>query len=130
MNEMTLTIPADIRWTVALRSTLSAAGAIAGLSLETIDDMRLAVDEAFDLLIHQPRRLESVHLICHVEEDKLDVRLEGKRSFSPQQCVPADAETARLVIGTLVTDIHLEGDSCGIHSVCMSLPSCGLRHER
>lgn len=83
MNEMTLTIPADIRWTVALRSTLSAAGAIAGLSLETIDDMRLAVDEAFDLLIHQPRRLESVHLICHVEEDKLDVRLEGKRSFSP-----------------------------------------------
>lgn len=129
MNKMTLTIPADNRWTIALRSTLSAVGAIAGLSLDTIDDIRIAIDEAFDLLMHQPRRLESVCLICHVEDDKLHIRLEGIRSFSPQQCVPADAETARLVIGTLVTDIHLEGDSCGIHSVCMSLPVCGLSHE-
>ena len=129
MNELNLTIPADSRWLLALRSSLSAVGAIAGLSLDTIEDMRIAVDEAFDLLAHQPRSLEAIMLICNIEEDKLNVRLEGKRSFSPQQCVPADAETARLVIGTLVADIHLEGDSCGIHSVCMSMPVSGLSHE-
>ena len=130
MNELNLTIPADSRWLLALRSSLSAVGAIAGLSLDTIEDMRIAVDEAFDLLAHQPRSLEAIMLICNIEEDKLNVRLEGKRSFSPQQCVPADAETARLVIGTLVADIHLEGDSCGIHSVYMTLPVAEKVHGR
>lgn len=125
MNELTLTVPAERRWTLALRSTLSAAGAIAGLSLDMLDDLRIAVDEAFDLISNQRRQLESVTMICSVDEYRLHVRLEGKRAFSPTLCEPADPETARLVIGTLVTDIHLEGDACGIHSVCMALPVCG-----
>lgn len=122
MNEMILTVPADSRWTLTLRSALSAAGAMAGLSLDMLDDLRIAIDEAFDLITNQRRQLETVTMICRLTEGALNVRLEGKRTFSPCGCAPADPETARLVIGTLVTDIHLEGDACGIHSVCMSLP--------
>lgn len=130
MNELILIVPAHGEWILALRATLSAVGALAGLSLDMIDDLRIAADEAFDLLTHQPRKLDNVRMTCRATPSQLQVQLEGFRTHTTQQCVPADAETARLVIGTLVTEMHLEGDSCGIHSVCMSLPSCGLSHER
>ena len=33
-----------------------------------------------------------------------------------------DPEVAQLVIGTLMTDVKLEGDQCGVYAVRMSLP--------
>ena len=129
MNEMTLTIPVDGHWVVALRSIIGAAGAVAELSLDMIDDLRIAIDEAVDLLTHQMRSLIGIKMVCTVTEHGLTVRLEGIRSKCRQECVPSDPETARLVIGTLVTDMHLEGDSCGIYAVCMKLPNVRQVYE-
>lgn len=125
MNEMILTVPADNRWTLPLRTALSAVGAMAGLSLDMLDDLRIAIDEAFELISNQQRQLESVTMTCRLQNNELLVRLDGKRTCAACRCDPADPETAHLVIGTLVTDLHLEGDSCGIHSVCMAMPVCG-----
>lgn len=130
MNELTLTIPADTKWTLALRSLAGAAGALAGLTLDTIDDLRIAVDEAFDLLTHQPLTPKTITMTCRPTERSLEVRMDCKRMLEHQRCEPSDPETARLIIGTLVADIHLEGDACGIHSVCMSMPLGTLQYER
>lgn len=126
MNEITLTIPAEERWTLALRSTLSAVGASSGLSLDMIDDLRVAIDEAFDLLTHQPKSLERVRMTCSVCSDELLVALNGIRvKHDCCCCKPKDPETAKLVIGTLVTDMNLSGDSCGISCIEMALPIKG-----
>lgn len=122
MNRSTVTVPARPEWALVLRTALSGIGAVANLSLDTIDDLRTAADEAFDLLTHQPREVVSVTLTCELDERAMSVRLSAQRAQQYQECTPVDPEIAQLIIGTLVTDVHMEGDKCGIYSVHMSLP--------
>ncbi|HHT15244.1 MAG: hypothetical protein ACOX6G_04075 [Christensenellales bacterium] len=129
MNASTLTVPAEKKWSLVLRTTAAAAGALAGLSLDLIDDLRIAIDESFDLLTNQRLALESITMVCTPLENALSISLFGKRSKTGQDCKPLDPETSRLVIGSLVAEINLEGDGCGVHTVVMSLPLCGLRYE-
>lgn len=122
MNKMTLSIPAKIEWRLVLRSALNGVGVLAKLSVDMIDDLRSASDEAFNLLTHQSHLIQHIELCCEIEENMLLIRLSVERAFASQHCVPADPEVARLIIGSLVTDVHLEGDSCGIYRVHMKLP--------
>ncbi|MDO5022614.1 MAG: hypothetical protein Q4E07_04675 [Eubacteriales bacterium] len=130
MNDLTITVPAERKWILALRTTIGACGSIAGLSLDTISDLRLAIDEGFDLLSHQPRKLEKIRMDCSIDQGMLHIKLQGIRSEKAQTCAPQDPQTAKLIIGTLVTDIHLEGDSCGIHSMCLSISTGEEVNER
>ena len=47
----------------------------------------------------------------------------GKRIECAQDCILQDPEIAELIIGTLVTEIKLESDSCGTHTV--NFPTSG-----
>lgn len=123
MNAFTMTVPASDEWALVLRSALNGVGVLANLSVDMISDLRTACDEAFDLLTHQPRKAQSIQLSCSLENDQLSVLLKAERKPVLQECSPVDPEVARLIIGTLVTKVHLEGDSCGIYGVHMSLPT-------
>ena len=123
MNQMTLTVPAQEQWALVLRTALNGVGVLSNLSVDTIADLRTACDEAFELLINQPRSAQSITLHCALSGSTLTIRLSAQRTFSFQTCVPTDPEVSNLIIGTLATDVHLEGDSCGIYSVKMSLPA-------
>lgn len=125
MSKMKLTVPAVDEWALALRAALSAAGAVSGLSLEMIDDLKTACDEAFYLLTRQPTKADSVSLSFWEENCILKLRITADRAACSQACQAQDPEIAKLIIGTLVGEVHLEKDSCGIHTVDMTLPeSC------
>lgn len=123
MNRMTLTVPAKEDWLLVVRSALNGVGALANLSANMLDDLRTAFDEAYELLMHQPRMVEHIKLECEILEESLNLRICAERAPSFQHCEPSDPEVARLIIGTLVTNAHLEGDSCGISCVQMTLPA-------
>ncbi|NLC32019.1 MAG: hypothetical protein GX781_01820 [Clostridiales bacterium] len=123
MNKMTLSIPAKPEWQLVLRSALNGVGVLAKMSVDMIDDLRSAADEAFNLLTHQSHLIQHIELVCEIEEEVLSVHLSVERAFSTQHCVPVDAEVAHLIIGSFVTNVRLEGDSCGIYSVHMKLPA-------
>ncbi len=120
---MTITVPAKEEWALVLRTALSGVGTIAGLSVDMIDDLKTASDEAFELLTHQPRASVSVTLRCDIADRALTIRIQAERAMAYQECTPVDPEVAQLIIGTLVTKVHLEGDRCGIYSVHMTLPT-------
>lgn len=120
---MTLTVPAKEEWALVLRTALNGIGILGNLSVDTIADLRTACDEAFDLLINQPRSADSITLYCALTGRMLSIRLTAQRAFSFHTCLPTDPEVSNLIIGTLATDVHLEGDSCGIYSVRMSVPA-------
>lgn len=122
MNKMSLSIPAKPEWRLVLRSVLNGVGVLANLSVDMIDDLRSASDEAYDLLTHQSKHISHILVRSEILDDILSVRLSVKRTFASQHCAPADVEVANLIIGSFVTKVHLEGDSCGIYSVHMKLP--------
>lgn len=123
MNRMLLSVPASPEWGLVVRTTLGAVGVMANLSLDVIDDLRSAVEEAFELVTHQERQVEKVILSCKMEEGKIFITLEAQRAPNAQACDMMDPEVAQLIIGTLVTEVKLEGDQCGIYTVRMSLPT-------
>lgn len=121
MNRMSLTVPASDEWGLVVRTSLGAVGVMANLSLDVIDDLRSAVEEAFDLVTHQERLVEKVTLSCKIEDGLIHIILEAQRAPDAQACDLMDPEVAQLIIGTLVTEVKLEGDQCGIYTVKMSL---------
>ena len=123
MNRMILSVPASPEWGLVVRTSLGAVGVMANLSLDVIDDLRSAVEEAFELVTHQERQVEKVILSCKMEEGKIFITLEAQRAPNAQACDMMDPEVAQLIIGTLVTEVKLEGDQCGIYTVRMSLPT-------
>ncbi len=123
MNRMFLTVPASPEWGLVVRTSLGAVGVMANLSLDVIDDLRSAVEEAFELVTHQERLVEKVTLSCKMEEGQIFITLEAQRAPDAQACDMMDPEVAQLIIGTLVTEVKLEGDQCGIYTVRMSLPT-------
>ncbi len=123
MNRMRITVPAQQEWALVLRTALGGVGTLAGLSVDMIDDLKTASDEAFNLLINQMRPAMNVTLYCDIADQTLSIRMQAERAMVYKECTPVDPEVAHLIIGTLVTDVHLEGDRCGIHSVHMKLPS-------
>ena len=122
MNRVTLTVPPNKQWSLVVRASLGAIGVTANLSLDVIDDLRTAVEEAFELVTHQEREVEKVILSCKIEDGMIYINLEAQRASNAQACDMMDAEVAQLIIGTLVTDVNLEGDQCGIYAVRMALP--------
>lgn len=122
MNRMILTVPADHQWSLVVRTTLGAVGVMANLSMEVIDDLRTAVEEAFDLITHQERVVQKVTMICEMVDGHISITMEAQRAPGSQACDMVDPEVAQLIIGTLVTDVKLEGDQCGIYTVRMALP--------
>lgn len=123
MNSMSLSVPAKSEWGLVVRTTLGAVGVMANLSIDVIDDLRAAVEEAFDLVTHQKRLVEKVILNCKIEDGKIFITLKAQRAPDSQACEMMDPEVAQLIIGTLVTEVKLEGDQCGIYTVRMSLPT-------
>ena len=123
MNKMTSTVPAKDEWALVMRTALSGVGTLAKLSVDMIDDLRIACDEAFNLLTHQSQLIQQLVLSCELKDGFLLVRLSVERAFASQMCTPVDPEVAHMIIGTPVTDVHHEGDSCGIYSVHMKVPA-------
>lgn len=123
MNEMRITVPAGREWGLVVKTAIGAAGSLAGLSLDVIDDLRTATDEAFELLSNQERLIEQVTLTTSVEEGMFNLSISAHRAEHNARCQPRNPEVAQLIIGTLVTDVKLEGDGCGIFSVTMALPA-------
>jgi hypothetical protein len=130
MDRLILTLPPGEQWALVVRATIGAIGVTAKISLDMIDDLRTAVEEAFQLITHQQREVVRVNLTARIETPYLHIDLESFRAEGAAACELADPEIARLIIGSLVTDVKLEGDQCGIHSVHMSLPLGAFNNER
>lgn len=120
---MTLTIPARPEWAIALSLAASGIGAVYDLPLDVADDLKTALEESCDLLIHQPYCVRSLTLVCGADKDGLRVTLTAERCHEKQPEPPADADIAGLIIGTLVREVRLSKDDEGVRGVEMLLPA-------
>ena len=121
-DEIVLSLPADRDFVLLARMVVSGLGMLAGLDVDLIDDLRTATDECCDCLLHQPIRAERLELHARVQNGRLYCCMNAKRSGGVSDLPQSDLEITRGVLETLMPDVTLQCDACGVGSIGFSLP--------
>lgn len=120
---MVLTVPAKPDWALVLRMAVAGVGGLYDLPVDLLEDLRTAIDESCELLLHQDYAAETLTLRCQMRADGLHVCLSAQERSAVSAAETADADISRLIIGTLVKEVSLEQDESGVHCVHMTLPA-------
>lgn len=123
MNTMTMTIPARSEWTLALRMAVSGVGAIYNLPVDVLQDLRTAVDESCELLLHQTYCVQTLTLSVNEKQDGVYLNIAAQCCNEKQPEPRADADIARMIIETLVRQVDLKTEEDGVREVRMILPA-------
>ena len=111
-----LAVPANPDYVGLIRSAAAHIAAHADLTLEAIDDLRLAVDEAFAVLIaHQPET-GRVAVTFHVHDDSLKIEMTGPAG-SPD---PDRNSFAWTVLTALVHEVATHTSSDGLVTLLLT----------
>jgi len=121
-GEIRLSLPADREYVLLARMAVSGLGMLAGMEVGLIDDLRAATDECFDCLLHQPVKAERLELRARIEDGRLYCCLNAVRGGGASELPPGDLEITRGVLETLMPDVSLLCDACGVGSIGFSLP--------
>ncbi|MEA4999425.1 MAG: hypothetical protein VB087_08575 [Candidatus Limiplasma sp.] len=121
-GEIFLSLPADREFVLLARMAISGLGMLAGLDVDLIDDLRTATDECCDCLLHQPLAADRLELKASMHSGRLHCCLNAIRSQGQSDLPMNDLEITRGVLETLMPDVTLECDSCGVGSIGFSLP--------
>ena len=121
-REIMLNLPADQEFVLLARMALSGLGMIGGLDVGLIDDVRAAADECCDCLMHQSRKAERIEMKAWLESGRLYCCFQAIRSDESPDGPLGDYELSRCVLETLMPDVTLEKDACGVGTIGFSLP--------
>lgn len=109
MATIHLRVPAHPDYVGLIRSTAGHVAARADLTVEQIDDLRLAVDEAFALLISHNPNDGDVSVTFEVTVDTLSISLVG-----PDGSPELDRATfAWTVLQALIADVQITTSAAG-----------------
>lgn len=125
MKPMVLTVPAKKEWVLVLRMAAAGVSALYDLPVDVLEDLRTAIEESCELLLHQDYTAETLTLKCEARKDGLHVCLSAMERTCCCTEEPADADIARLILQPLVKEVELEQDENGVHCVHMTMPARG-----
>lgn len=116
MNTIDLAVPAAPEYVGLIRSTAAHIAAHADLTIDAIDELRLAVDEAFAVLIaHQPESgVVAIRFTIHSEQ--LDIELTGPEG-SP---LPDKTSFAWTVLSALVHEVSVQTSQAGLVTLLLT----------
>lgn len=108
--EITLRVPGGQEYALVLRLALGGVAILKDLDAGTLDDLRIASDEAVDCLLHQGRSV--AWLTLHVQDggDRLTIRIQAEFADQADQAANADElDISRAVLETLapVVEMHM-----------------------
>lgn len=121
-REIALSLPADQEFVLLARMALCGLGMLAGLDVGLIDDLRAATDEVCDCLLHQKRKAERIELKAWFTETRLHCAFKAVRANEQYAGECSDQELSRCVLETLMPDVALINDDCGVGEISFSLP--------
>ena len=116
MNTIDLAVPAQPEYVGLIRSTAAHIAAHANLTVDAIDDLRLAVDEAFAVLIAHKPEVGAVNIRFHLHPERLEVELTGP-SGSPD---PDKSSFAWTVLSALVHEVSTQTSPAGLVTLMLT----------
>lgn len=119
--EISLRVPGRREYALVFRAALGGVAVLKDLSVDAMDDLRMAADEACDCLLHQGAPVEALELTVLDEGQSLTVRLEAVFGGEPDGS-GMDADITRAVLETLIPRVTLDSVSGGIRRIELTLP--------
>lgn len=119
---MLLTVPAGPEWTLVMRMAAAGLCALKDLPLDVLEDVRTAVDESCELLMHQKKRAD--RMTVRAEETKEGVTLSFAVTWSGEDNPEEEMDEAigKMILETLVRRVGFEKDEAGVCAVKLLLP--------
>ena len=119
---MQLSIPAQTEDALVARMALSGAGALAGLDVDLLGDLRTVTDECIDCLRHQPNAPARVRVEAGIADGRFQLAFEAEERGAAPAREPLDLEITRGVLETLMPDVRLLTDAGGVYRIECSMP--------
>jgi serine/threonine-protein kinase RsbW len=116
VNTIDLAVPANPEYVGLIRSAAAHIAAHADLTLDAIDDLRLAVDEAFAVLIAHKPESGAVAIKFTIHSEQLNIELTGPAG-SPQ---PDKSSFAWTVLSALVHEVSTQTSPAGLVTLSLT----------
>jgi serine/threonine-protein kinase RsbW len=116
VNIINLAVPAEPEYVGLIRSTAAHIAAHADLTIDAIDDLRLAVDEAFAVLIAHKPQSGVVTIQFKIHSKKLDIELTGPAGSPP----PDKSSFAWTVLSALVHEVSTHTSPAGLVTLLLT----------
>ena len=116
MNTIDLAVPATPEYVGLIRSAAAHIAAHADLTIDAIDDLRLAVDEAFAVLIAHKPESGVVTIKFQIHSERLDIELTGPAGSPP----PDKTSFAWTVLSALVHEVSAVTSPAGLVTLLLT----------
>lgn len=116
MNTIDLAVPATPEYVGLIRSAAAHIAAHADLTIDAIDDLRLAVDEAFAVLIAHKPESGVVTIKFQIHSERLDIELTGPVGSPP----PDKTSFAWTVLSALVHEVSADTSPAGLVTLLLT----------
>ena len=120
-SAISLTVPADTSMMLVIRLTTAGVLARARLTVDAIDDMKMAVEEACTLMISQQCPPAGLCVEFFRREDGLDIHVHS-RAEQPCLCGmdPAELDVVRAILGSLADDAQIDYSEGKIRNILLT----------
>ena len=116
MTTIDLAVPANPEYVGLIRSAAAHIAAHADLTIDAIDDLRLAVDEAFAVLIAHKPDAGAVTIRFTIHSEQLDIELTGPLGSPP----PDKTSFAWTVLSALVHEVSATTSAAGLVTLLLT----------
>jgi len=116
VNTIDLAVPATPEYVGLIRSAAAHIAAHADLTIDAIDDLRLAVDEAFAVLIAHKPESGVVTIKFQIHSERLDIELTGPAGSPP----PDKTSFAWTVLSALVHEVSTDTSPAGLVTLLLT----------
>lgn len=127
-REMELRVPGRQEYALVIRTALGGMAILKDLDVGTLDDLRMAADEACDCLLHQGLDVKSIDVAVTDEDTHLMVSLSALFDCGCDVLRGEDqTELSRAVLETLAPEVTFEKTPGGcVKSIRLRLPKAAV----
>lgn len=121
-RDISLRIPGEMAYALVIRTALGGVAILKDLSVDQMDDLRAAADEACDCLLHQGCPVGAIQMNVTDQGQTLTVSLTAEFIGNPQGNGTEQAAISQAVLETLVPQVRLVAKDGCIGRIDLTLP--------
>lgn len=116
-----LTIPATAEAVLVARMTLSAVGALCGLDIDLIGDIRTVTSECCDCLLHQGCTVKTLDVSADTSDKTLSIHFVSNRGEGACDKPDLSLDVTRGILETLMPHVEILSDERGVYGFDLAL---------